>query len=132
MMVRSPGNISYSYNFTLEKVAYNTEDRKQYCHVSDFSNCEISLRSDNFKHVYYNIIAYIQPSEFENSIVTHFCVSTHSGSATLTKLSYVDDALFGVVGALLVVATVLCVCMLAMQNHKHKHSEERQKLLHRY
>lgn len=123
MMVRSPaGNISYSYNFTLEKVAYNTTDAKQYCNV------EISLRSDNFKH--YSIIAYIQPSEFENSIVTHFCVSTYAGSATLTKFSYISDAMFGVGGALLMIAAVLLIYMLASQCHKHEHhDEERQNSL---
>ena len=134
MMVRSPGNISYSYNFTLKKVAYDTMDVKAYCKVGELNNCEVSLGNDSFKHIDYSIIAYIQPSEFENSIVTHFCISTNAGSETLTKLSYISDALFGVGGALLVFTVFLFLCFLLMSSQRCKlmHNEEKQRLLHHY
>lgn len=133
IMMRSPGNISYSYNFTVWKVAYNIMNAKQYCHISDMNNCNISLTSDDFKHSNYDILAHIQPGYMESSIVTHFCVLMYGGSATLKKLSYISGWLLGVGGALsAIIVTLLVSAFLLLTCKKHQPNEERQHLLHHY
>lgn len=134
MMVRSPANISYAYNFTLHKAAYDTTSTKQYCKVSDFNNCEIPLASDDFEHIRYDILAFVQPSEVANSIVTHFCVSIIAGSTTLTKLSHIAVSLMGMGGALLliVVSSLLFYALVMHFCRKRKFDEERQTLLYHY
>lgn len=73
MVVRSPANISYSYNFTLRKIAYDTGNARRVCSISDSGSCEFALPGISNK---YDILAYIQPQTLvEESITTHLCAS---------------------------------------------------------
>lgn len=133
IMMRSPASITYSYNYTLQKVVYDTTNMKQYCHIGDLNNCQIPITSSDFKHVDYNILAHIQPGYMESSIVTHFCVSTYGGSATLQKLSYISGWFLGVGGVLAAIVVVLLLALLVLgMCRKNQLSEERQHLLHQY
>lgn len=130
MMVLSPADIRYSYNFTLSKVAYDTRNVTQYCQVSDSNTCEVTLLSQDFKHENYDIIAYVRPDSFENSIITHLCLETYSGSSTLQKISYISLTLFGVAGVLLISTIIFFVCaILCPMSRKYMSSGEQQKLL---
>lgn len=133
MMMRSPANITYSYNFTLHKVAYDTTNMKQDCRISDLNTCEVPLPNADFKHVTSDVLAYIQPGYLESSIVTHFCLSTYGGSTTLKKLSYISGSFFGLGAALLIVISALFFFTLLFRMcRNHKFSEERDRLLGHY
>lgn len=133
MMMRLPGNVSYSYNFTLQKVSYDTTNANESCRISNSNDCELSLTGNNFKHVDYDILAYIQPGYMESSIVTHLCISTHGGSTTLMKFSYISGSFLGVGGVLLGVSTtIVLIAVLLQMCRNYKVSEERQKLLNHY
>lgn len=64
MMVHSPANISYSYNFSLQGVEYDTSNVEIYCNVSDFNRCPVSLPSKFLQQVKYDILAHIEPGSF--------------------------------------------------------------------
>lgn len=134
MVVRSPGNIYYYYNFSVNAVMYNTTNITQYCKLTDFGDCSISLESKEFEHIHHDVITYVQPDFSEQSIITHLCLTTLPGSTTLQKITYVSWSLLGV-GALLLVA-VAVVSLFVIVVHVHKKNtmmnEERQKLLHNY
>lgn len=130
MMVLSPANISYSYNFTLNKVFYDTSSVTQYCKVSNLNTCEIVLSSEDFKHENYDILAYVQPGFAERSIITHLCLTAFVGSVTLKKISYISYTLFGLAVLLLVVTVVLCICPILLHKRKaHKRMQELRTLL---
>ena len=132
MMLLAPANISYSFNFTLDKVAYNVSDLKPTCDISD-SECDVTFAGEDFKHVNYDILAYIVPDEFENSITTHLCLTYASGSSTLQKIMYISLALLGTGGLLLASCCLILVCVGVLRVRKvYRKSEEQQKLLHKY
>lgn len=137
MMVNSPANVTYTYNFTLDKVEYDVSGFQPSCTLSDYNQCDLSLSSGDFKHTKYNVIAYVKPSPFEQSIITHLCLTESTSSSTLSKLGYVSDALLaaGAVLSFIITAVFITCLMMRRYNKKFLHSEmvsEQQKLLHDY
>ena len=135
MVVNSPAYITYFYNFTLNKTEYDMSGFQSSCRVSDYNQCNVSLKGGVFRHTKYDIIAYVRPSLYEQSIITHLCISLFTGSDTLSKLSLVSDLLFAVAAILSFTVVAVFFYHIVMRLHKHYlHSElaERQKLLHDY
>ena len=72
MMMRSPANVSVSYNFTLYQIAYDLANAEIYCNISESIDCKVTLPDKNTQ---YDILAYIQPDPFNESLlITHFCL----------------------------------------------------------
>lgn len=135
MMVRSPAEITFSYNFTLHQIAYAVENVKPYCKIGSINSCEISLQDgDILEHVKYNILAFIQPSIDSGSIVTHVCVSLFGGSTTLKRLNFLSILFLSGGGILLAITVMLILWILVLRVHVRKHrydryDNERQRLL---
>lgn len=135
MVVNSPAYITYFYNFTLNKIEYDVSSFQSSCRVSDYNQCEVSIKGGIFKHTKYDVIAYVRPSPYEQSIITHLCIALFTGSDTLSKLSLISDSLFAVAAFLSFTVFAMFIYLVIVRLHKHfLHSElsERQKLLHEY
>ena len=134
MMVNSPANITYSYNFTLDKVEYDVSGFQPSCTLSDYNQCDLSLANGDFQHIKYSVIAYVKPSPFEQSIITHLCLTESTGSSTLNKLAYISDALLAVGSVLsFIITAAFITCLITRRYKQFLRSEvvsEQQKLLH--
>lgn len=113
MMVNSPGNISYSYTFSLQKVEYNITNVKIYCNVSTSNNCPVSLPSKFLQQAKYDILAHVQPASFDKqSITTHLCLknfTTSKGNLIFAIASLVIGCV-GMVFSVILIIPLTCAC----------------------
>lgn len=135
MMVLSPANIYYSYNFTLNKWSYDISNSTRYCKVLDSTTCHIGLQSRDFKHDSYDILAHVEPDSSALSLITHLCLTIFKGSPTLRKISYISMALLGLAGVIFATTVLMFGVYTLRMCIKHKlikFSEEKQRLLNKY
>ena len=132
MMMHTPGNVLYHYNFTLDKVAYDTTNETKLCVVSDYNSCEIPVRGCDFRHVKYDILAYIHPVALENSVITHICLSS-TGISTTLKILRILGAISITVGICIgaVLLAYMGIAFLHMRSG-NRFAAEKQRLLSHY
>ena len=113
MMFDSPGNIMYSYNFSLQKFEYSISDIEIECNVSKSKTCPVKLLSRKpLQQTRFDIFARIQPYFGEQSTTSYLCLSKFVTSAQNKIWAAVFLSLGGLctVCSLIFIVLLVCTC----------------------
>lgn len=111
MMMRSPADVSVSYNFTQQQVVYDITNSQSYCSIiSKSSECEVTLSNTYSQHLRYDILANVKPDPFDEPLITHFCLrNIQENTLPLKHWEIVLIVLGGVIGLVLTPLFIVCV-----------------------
>ena len=118
MVLNSPANIAYSYNFSLHKVEYSITDTEISCNVSSSNDCLLLLSSNFVSQTTYDVLADVQPYFGEKLTTTSLCVNKFVASQKI-KAAVAVCLLTGCLAFILFIVSLVIARFFKKKNRQY-------------